>query len=508
MFAFAIWDSRKRTLLIVRDRVGIKPLYYSISDQGLSFASEIKAIITDGTFDKEIDFSAIDRFLSFFYIPGDLTLFKRIKKLLPGHYLIYESGKLRTEKYWDLSFSTQYKKPFNIARTELLDLIRESVRLHMISDVPVGLLLSGGVDSTALLSLAIHETSKDISTFTIGFEGRSFADERYYAGIAARKYGTKHYDMTITAKDFHDFLPSYISFMEEPVCEPPAIALYYVSRLARNYVKVLISGEGGDEAFAGYRNYRNLVWLDNARKLNPLCGKVLSSLSTLNTRLPFVKSLSPYKSFLNQELSQSYLSRTSSPGSFFNASYKHLYGDAFLRKINRETTGQLLKKYATDCDSKSLLGKLLYIDTKTWLPDDLLVKADKMTMANSVELRVPLLDHKVLEFAASLPESFKLHQFSTKRILKKAFGNLVPHEILHRKKTGFPVPFGDWLRNDLKDYVHETLLSARAQSRGYFKKSAVAEILSKGSNSGNYSKEIFSLLVLELWHNRFVDQAV
>ena len=267
MFAFAIWDENAKSLFLARDRVGIKPLYYCLTDTSLVFASEIKAILADPSIAREIAPEMIDRFLTFLYVPGQETLLKGIRKLAPGHYLLVRDGKAVVEQYWDLRFAeTTRSQSLKDAEADLTSLLAEAVELHMIADVPVGVLLSGGVDSTGVLSLAVHGTDKEISSFTVGFSGGEVADERPYARLAAKTFGTQHHEMTISAEDFATFLPQYVWHMEEPVCEPPAIALYYVSKLARNYVKVLLSGEGGDEAFAGYSNYRNLVWLERVKR--------------------------------------------------------------------------------------------------------------------------------------------------------------------------------------------------------------------------------------------------
>jgi len=253
MFGFAIWDERQLKLLLARDRTGIKPLYYGVTDRSLVFGSEMKAILVDPEIKREILPSIVDRFLTFDYVAGDETLFKNIYKLPPGSLMVIQDGKSEIKQYWDLHFS-----PGNLtiesAEEQLLELLEESVRLHMISDVPVGFLLSGGVDSTAMLSLAARKTDKPISSYTVGFTNSGFADERPFARMAAEKYGSEHHEITISSKDFVDFMPGYVWHMEEPVCEPPAVALYYISKLARNYVKVLISGEGGDEAFGGPDN--------------------------------------------------------------------------------------------------------------------------------------------------------------------------------------------------------------------------------------------------------------
>jgi asparagine synthase (glutamine-hydrolysing) len=508
MFAIALWDEIGETLILARDRVGIKPLYYSRTDDSIIFGSEIKSILADSTVPRNVDPHGIDLLLTYYYIPGEDTLLSGIKKLLPGHYLLVKNGKCVDREYWDLSFSkTRGHLSFKDAEQELVEVLRRSVRDHMISDVPVGFLLSGGVDSTALLSFAVEETDKDISTFTIGFKSDRFADERKYAAIAAKRFGTKHYDMTIDANEFADFLPKYVWHMEEPVCEPPAVALYYVSRLAKGHVKVLLSGEGGDEAFAGYSNYRNLVWLERIKKLSgPLSPMIGQAVSLLTNAGP-LKRFKTYGHLMGMDFENYYFSRTSSPLTFMNRSAAGFYTSEFYEKMSTNNTHNFRERLLQNDNGQELLDKMLYIDTKTWLPDDLLIKADKITMANSIELRVPLLDHGVLEYAASLPADFKLKGFTTKYILKKAFEGRVPHEILYRKKTGFPVPYDQWMSDELNDYVHDILLDDRTRSRGYFQQGAVTRLLDTDSKQQTCPKEIFLLVALELWHRCFIDHA-
>ena len=506
MFAFAIWDDRNQALFIARDRVGIKPLYYSLGTEQLVFASEMKAILQDPSVDREVNLPIIDRFLTYFYIPGDETLLKSIRKLRPGHTLTVRRGKADIRQYWDLSFTSGNKAhTLNESKEELLGLLKEAVRLHMISDVPVGFLLSGGVDSTAMLNLSLNETDKDLSTFTIGFDGEDFADERVYARLAAEKFGTKHYEMTIKAQDFVEFLPSYVWHMEEPVCEPPAIALYYVSKLASEHVKVLISGEGGDEAFAGYQNYRNLVWLERLKKL---AGPFKRPVSDFLKGLEGVASLGrleKYVQLISVPFDQYYYGRTSSPFTFFNSIFKEFYSPDFLRFIDKDRSTEPTRRCLERNHSRDYLSRMLYTDTKTWLPDDLLLKADKITMANSVELRVPLLDHEVLEFAADIPSHFKVSGITTKHLLKAAFRNLIPDEIIKREKTGFPVPYAKWFNNELSSYTREILLDRETLNRGYFEEKGINSLLENGTPAIR-SKEIFSLIVLELWHRIFLSK--
>lgn len=503
MFSFAIWDDRQKTLLLARDRIGIKPLYYYLSNKSLIFASEIKAILADSEVEREVEPAMVDRLLTFNFLPGDDTLLRNVHKLAPGSYMIVRHNKPEIRQYWDLSFSGS-NLSLQEAEQHLLALLDETTRLHMISDVPVGFLLSGGIDSTALLSIATGMTSSPINSFTVGFSDHNIPDERPYARLAANKYGTVHHEITITSKDFEQFLPKYVWFMEEPICEPPAIALYFVSKLARESVKVLISGEGGDEAFGGYPIYRNLLWLERIKRaLGPLNGGISTCLLALNQLLHSSK-IEKYAPLMSLPLSSYYYSGISNPFRYFNRHADEIYTKDFLRHVNKESSIRAVTKYFDNGVGSDLVNKLLYVDTKTWLAHDLLLKADKMTMANSIELRVPFLDHKVLEFAASLPGDFKVHGLTTKYIAKRAFANTVPREILMRKKAGFPVPYDSWLRSNMRDWLREVLLDRTSIARGYFQKGGLENLISEDLQRGGYSKELFTLASLELWHRAFL----
>jgi asparagine synthase (glutamine-hydrolysing) len=503
MFGFAIWDDRHQTLFLARDRVGVKPMYYHLSRRSLVFGSEIKAILADPDVTPEVHPGMIDRFLSFYYLPGEDTLFRNVLKLAPGAYLLMRAGKVTVKRYWDLNFAPR-DISLQDAEERLIALLEESVQLHMISDVPVGFLLSGGVDSTAMLGLASAQSDQTFHTFTLGFSEPNITDERPYARLAARTYGSKHHELTITAKQFQDFLPQYVWHMEEPVCEPPAIALYYVSRLAKEFVKVLISGEGGDEAFAGYQNYRSLLWLERLKRtLGPLNGVMSGTLGMLNRSLHSAK-IAKFAPLLGLPMESYYYSRTSSPFTYFNSRAAELYSADFAESTDKLESTKILKALYRHAAGYDDVSKMLYIDSKTWLTDDLLLKADKMTMANSIELRVPLLDHKVLEFAASLPSHFKVRHFTTKYIAKKVLGGRVPSQILNRRKTGFPVPYSAWFRRDLRPWLWDILLDRTTLDRGYFQKKGIERLLSENERSGTYSKELFSLATLELWHRTFV----
>jgi asparagine synthase (glutamine-hydrolysing) len=507
MFAFAIWDSVQKSLFLARDRVGIKPLYYYLSENFLSFGSEMKAMLVDPAVCREIDPAMIDRFLTYYYVPGSQTLLRNFFKLDPGHWLMVQDGKIQINSYWDLDFRQPDSHESSEAlEQQLVALLDESVQLHMISDVPVGILLSGGVDSTAMLSFASQKTDKPITSYTIGFSYPGVVDERPFARLAAERFGSKLYEISITAGEFASFLPEYVRYMEEPVCEPAAVVLYYVSKLASHYVKVLISGEGGDEAFAGYHNYLYLFWLETMKKaIGPLRGPVGQGMELVG-RISNSRVLKKYAPLMNSNFDESYLSRTSSPYQYFNRTPSSVYTEGMSRRVNKIQSASVARDFISRKSGDGVLEKMLYVDTKTWLPDDLLIKADRMTMANSVELRVPFLDHKVLEFAARLPRNQKVRDWGMKYLLKKSLAKHVPKEILDRRKVGFPNPSVSWLRHDLKDLVADILLDSKSISRGYFRKQAIEELIERNSESNPYTAEIFSLVVLELWHRAFIDQ--
>jgi asparagine synthase (glutamine-hydrolysing) len=502
MFSFALWDGRRRVLFLARDRVGIKPLYYARTRDGLLFGSEVKALLAHGALQAATDEVALDAFLTHRFAPGDATLFRGIQKLRPGHYLVADAtGRLRVTQYWDLAFSATARDGTldDRART-LAALLTRTVRNHLISEVPIGVLLSGGIDSTAILSLAAENTAPPVATFTIGFDPEHGEDERAYARLAAARFGTRHFETTISPKSFLATLPAYVWHMEEPVCEPPGVALYLVSRLARQHVTVLLSGEGGDEAFAGYENYRNLLWVDHARRLLGPFSMPASGLLAALSRRPRFRRMQPYAPLLAMPIARYYRSRTA----FAPNAHERLYTDDFRSAVTRH---RLVASLAdpTGSPAREPLNHMLYVDTKTWLPDDLLVKADKLTMANSIELRVPFLDHHVLEFAAALPVADKLRGWSAKRILKAAVRDRVPSAILARPKRGFPVPYARWLRDDLREPLRELLTDRRSVQRGYFRRDAIAALLDHPAPSPDDAKTIFSLVVLELWHRLFVD---
>jgi asparagine synthase (glutamine-hydrolysing) len=505
MFAFALWDGRRRRLLLARDRVGVKPLYYASTGHALVFASELKSLLAEGEVARRLNPRAIDRFLTYHYRPGTETPFDGVLKLAPGHFLTVEDGRMTLTRYWDLRFERPVRSaPFGDAVVQLKQLLGRTVSDHMISDVPVGVLLSGGVDSTGVLAYAAQHAGTPIHTFTMGFAGAQFADERPYARLASQRFGTIHHETSMSASEFRDLLPEYVWHMEELVCEPPAVALHCVARLARqSSVKVLLSGEGGDEAFGGYQTYRNLLMLERLKRAAGSSKGLLSKTVAVLGQAGLHR-IGKYAPLIDTPLAQYYLSRTASPFTSFNRLKRDLYRPDFAAAVGHTQWSAPTADLFGRLDRTGTLDRMLYVDTKTWLPDDLLLKADKMTMAVSVELRVPLLDFQVLEFAASLPEHYKVQGWRLKRILRAALAGTVPEAILNRKKTGFPVPYGAWLRHELREFAVDAILSHDSGVATHFRPTAVAKLLDRHWRDGTQSNEVFCLLVLALWHRQFV----
>jgi asparagine synthase (glutamine-hydrolysing) len=511
MFTFAVWNARTNKLLIARDRVGIKPLYYFVTGDSLAFASEIKSLLTLPEAPRELNDDAVDAFWCFNYLPGELTMYCGIYKLLPGYWMeITGDGRTTKHQYWDLAFRTSSEDTRSLeeAADELSSLLRDTIQQHMISDVPVGFLLSGGMDSSAVLSYAANETTKAISTFTVGFDGESgVVDERPYARLMAQKYGSSHFEATISSKQFWDYLPRLFWHLDEPVCEPPAVALHYISEVARPHVKVLLSGEGGDEAFGGYPNYPTQLML---HRLRQACGPLRNAAghgAAILGKMMSKPRWGDYGRLLPLDLADYYWSRVGSPFLREASASGIRYTDEFSERVRDNRQAVVIHSLFSKVAGQERLNQMLYLDTKTWLPDDLLTKADKVTMGSSLELRVPLLDHKVLEFAASLPTRFKVSGYDTKRVLKTAFSRVIPQEIINRKKVGFPVPYGRWLAGDLWFVTRDLLLDSESFVSRFFQRSSIERALDHHRQTTSRQREVFSLLALEFWHQQFGDTA-
>ncbi len=497
MFAFGLWDRPRRRLLLARDRLGIKPLYYTWTADGLAFASEVKALLTVPGVRAEVDPEMLDAYMSVGYVPTERTMFRGIFKLQPGSAMRVENGQVETFPYWELDPEPQ---PMSEAEAiaEVTALLKDAVRLQLRSDVPLGVFLSGGVDSSAVVAL-MHELGvRDIETFTVAYDfGPQFDETRYARQVAAR-FKTRHHEVYVTPEEFRDFIPSLVDHMEEPVTEAAAISLYKVARLARERVVVVLSGEGSDEVFGGYPIYSYMQALERYRRVPAALRNGL--INPLLERLGGKWGKYTHLSRLPLEERYTGVSFYESPGK------EALYRPGMREVFNGSAMPGLISRYYEKTVGRDAMSRMMGLDVQSWLVDDLLIKADKMTMACSLELRVPFLDHRLVELGARIPAALKVRGFTTKYILKKAMEPYLPREILYRPKMGFPTPLAHMFKGEMKEYVADVLLSERSQGRGYFRPEEVRRLVGEHlSGAADHHRVLWQLLVLEEWHRRFID---
>lgn len=505
MFAFALWDSNKKKLFLARDRLGIKPLYYSLNGNRILFASEIKGILLDKKTSREIDPIALDDFLNLRYIPAPRTIFKNIKKLLPGHFLVYQDGKAQIREFWDLHFDEQFVDDESYYMEKMIRLLEESVKMELISDVPLGAFLSGGIDSSTVVALMSKSMEQPVKTFSIGFEEESF-NELKYARMVADHFSTEHHEFIVEPKSI-DILPKLVWQMDEPFADFTALPLYYVSEMARKYVKVVLSGEGGDELFGGYPWYlpkptdRLAHYFQKIpRTIQKIPLKVINLLPDANGHIGLTKKILHLSAMSDEDR---FISRMSL---LDDKVRNNLYLDSFHQQFKTRTE-DVLKFYFRKTDARIFLNKLFYVDIKTFLRDDILVQVDKTGMLNSIETRPPIIDHKLVEFAASVPPHLKINGDTTKYLFRKAVKSLLPKEIIQRKKWGFTLPLHHWLSGELKDLPSLILLDERTRNRDYFRRDYIEKLLSKfKDNSKAYSPHIARLMILELWFRTYIDR--
>ena len=498
MFALAIWDSAERTLFLARDRVGIKPLYYAETADGIVFASEIKALLASKRVSPQVVTAHIDTYLAFGYVPGAETLFQGVRKVLPGQCLKISPQGIKSASYWDLQYAPNHRRNPEETAEGLQELLLDAMRIHLRSDVPVGVFLSGGLDSSATVALLAEAGIHNLKTFSVAYPGGAQYDETPYARLVADRFQTNHHVLYMDPNQFLDCIPHFVWYMDEPVAEAPALGFYLIAKLLREHVTVALSGEGSDELFAGYAVYRYMRWLEIYRKLpegiRSLLEPILDVAGTEKTR--------KYLRLARQPLETRYRGVSN-----YDLSYKEtLYTDDFRAAAAAHPTPDLLASYYAKTHGQDVLTRMLYADLKTWLVDDLLIKADRMTMANSVELRVPFLDHRVVEYAATIPSSMKLRRGVVKWILKRAMKDRLPREILTRKKVGFPTPLAFMLQRDLSGYLRDLLLSPKCVNRQYFKRQAVERLIEENtSKKKDHHRLLWQLVVLEEWHRQFID---
>ncbi len=509
MFAIALWDKDKKKLVLARDRLGIKPLYYRVDSDRVLFGSEIKAILQDDV-EREIDLQALHDYLSFNYIPGPRTIFRHISKLPPGHRMTCSDGSVAITPYWEIPYPAlsgeEPKRSEESYCAELQDLLQDVVKQHLISDVPLGVFLSGGVDSSALVALMSEVSSQPVKTFSIGFEEQSY-NELDYARMVAQKFNTDHHELVVKP-NVTDLLPELVRYFDEPFADSSAIPMYYVAKLAREHVTVALSGEGADEIFAGYETYAAYKLAKIYQRLPPVLASTL--IPALIRQLPVSRQKVSFdykaKRFVQGAL------RSPAEGHYW---WKVIFSEEAKRALytsgidGLEDPQTLYQHTYEQCAANDVLTKLQHIDAKIYLPDDILVKADRMSMATSLEARVPFLDHRVVEFAASLPVQLKMRGFKKKYILKRTMADHLPPAILKSKKRGFNVPIPVWLCGELRDLVHDVLHPRRLRDTGFFNPTVVSQcIRDHEAGRADYSRNIWGLMIFMLWHEQYIGSSL
>lgn len=513
MFVFAIWDAAARRLFVARDRVGIKPLFYAEVGGRFYFASEMKAILADAGFPRTIDDLALTAYFTYSYVPAPLTIYRDIKKLLPGHSLVWEKGRVRIQKYWDLCFSPDEGRSEADFIGGFLELFEEAVKIRLISEVPLGAFLSGGIDSSAVVAMMSRALSEPVKTFCMGFGGDTggYLDERKYARMVAGRYATDHREHEVLP-DPGGIVETIVRAFDEPFADDSTIPSYFVCKIARQNATVALSGLGGDEAFGGYERYlgfdlrRIYHWLPavvRKQVFEPLVERMPERADghyTVNHAKRFVRSSSQPAdlSYLG------YISRLNGPlaATFFRraerfAEYRHMCQDLVLSHFRSDTVD----------GARDSLNRVFYCDIKTYLPEDILAVTDRMSMHHSLEVRVPFVDHKLLEFCATIPPAMKMRWFRKKYLLKKATRSLLPKEVIHHRKQGFVGPMTQWLKRDLRGFVTETLSPENLSRHGYLNAATVNRILDEHMSGRQiHDTLIWSMLIFQKWYDLYIEK--
>jgi asparagine synthase (glutamine-hydrolysing) len=509
MFAFAIWDERRRTLFMARDRAGKKPLFYCWDGRRLIFGSEPKAILAFPGIFAEPHFEAINLYVALGYVPSPLSAFKGIRKLPPAHFLEFRNGRIEVKRYWQLSYLPKHRISAREAQEEVVRQLTEAVKLRMVSDVPLGVLLSGGIDSSAVVALMSRLAPGRVKTFSIGFKEKEY-DETVYARLVARKFGTEHHEFQVEPNAL-EVIDRLVWHYNEPYGDVSALPTYYLCKLAREKVTVALNGDGGDENFAGYvRHSVSLLasyvgWMPRIARHS--MGRALAvAFRILGPEGRLKRHSSVLPETFRLEPSEVYPALLSQ----FNREYRRaLFSPDFAAHVRLFEGEELVARLQYQSDADNTVDRMLAADVALYLPDDLLVKFDVAAMAVSLETRSPMLDHKFMEFAARLPARWKMNSITRKVILKKAFAGVLPDEILHRRKMGFGVPIDHWFRGALSEFLHDTLLSRRSVDRGYFDRKYIERLVEEHTNGRKqWQYLLWNLLMLELWHRVFIDSAV
>jgi asparagine synthase (glutamine-hydrolysing) len=508
MFAFAIWDEPRRRLFIARDRLGKKPLFYRFDGRRLLFASEAKSILCYPGVQAEPDYTSIDDYLTFGYVPSPRAGFKGMSKLPPAHYLLLEDGRLTVERYWSLSYAPKLRISAEDAASELQRRLDEAVRLRMVSDVPIGAFLSGGVDSTAVVAFMSRHSSRPVKTFSIVFPQTEY-DESRFSRMAAEAFATEHHEFTVEPEDAASLLSELSWYYDEPYADSSAIPTFYLSKMTRQHVTVALNGDAGDENFAGYRRYAISVLSHRLRILPAGVRRLLAktfaagyAASRFNNRL--AKRLRMFDEILGGRPEDAYVRMVSY---FSQAEKQRLYFNCFAEERLGRSEDWIRSLYG-EALAEHELDAALSVDIHSYLPEDLLVKVDRASMAFALEARSPMIDHEFMEFAALLPAKTKMSLGRGKRLFKAALRGVVPDAILDRSKMGFGAPLDYWMRSNWRNLLNDVLLSRQATERGYFRPEAVSELIDEHV-SGRQDRQamLWALLMLEMWQRTFIDHS-
>lgn len=514
MFAFAVWDARQRTLFLARDRVGKKPLYYAhlrpgAPDEALAFASELKSLLADPSFERDVDPQALNHYLSYQYVPQPWSIFRRARKLAPAHWLLYREGQIRTERYWSLPYEPKQQMGEKEAVEATLEALDEAVRVRLMSEVPLGCFLSGGIDSSAVVAMMRRHVTGDLRTFSIGFREEAF-NELPYARQVAEKFSTVHEEF-IVEPDAVECLGALAWHFDEPFADSSAVPTWYLSKMTRQFVTVALNGDGGDESFAGYHRYRGFPLINRWKRLpRPMRALADAPLHLASRAAPGSVRLE-LLAWMNRATLGSPERLYAQSMIMFRGYQKEQILVPGWREVLGATGGDsewLTEEVMRDGSAEAAVDRMMHADIELYLPGALLPKVDRMTMAHSVEGRSPFLDHRLMEFAARLPAELKFKDARLKHLLKQAMLKYFSPEFLDRPKMGFGVPIGDWLRGDLRDLTREMLLGPRARERGFFNMDYVGRLVDhhmRGVQNNQY--RLWTLLMFEAWARTFLDRA-
>jgi asparagine synthase (glutamine-hydrolysing) len=500
MFGLAIWDRPRQTLLVARDRAGIKPVYYAERGGRLHFASEIKSLLVAGAADRNIDLGALDHYLTFLYTPPDGSIFRGVRKLPPGHYLRWMDGQVQVKRYWQLSAAETFAGTDVDAADQLHTVLRDAVQSHLISDVPLGAFLSGGIDSSLVVGLMAEVSERPVQTFSIGFDEPQF-DELDHARKVAAHFKTDHHEFVVRP-DALAILDRLVQHFDEPFADSSAIPTWYVCEMARRHVTVVLSGDGGDELFGGYDRYLPHPRVAAFDRL-PIPRKRQAAAAAW----PLLPHGTRGKNFL-RHVARDDRGRFLDATAFFQPDEKRsLYTDDLLQGVDPHAAERYAARQFDGLDGLPFGSQMMKFDFRTYLPEDVLVKVDRMSMAHSIESRVPLLDNHVIDFAATLPLRTKIQHGVRKVLLKQVASRILPPEIINRRKQGFGVPVGVWFRGSLRNTFSDVLRSQRARERGYFNQRFIDRLLAEHlSGVRDHSMRLWQLVVLELWHHAYIDE--